>query len=310
MNIKVASLKIGVVGLGRMGHAIAYRLIQGGHQVVGFDASQQAQDDAQKIGVTCVQTLGELAQQVRIFWLMVPAGDVVDQVIASLLVHMRPEDIIIDGGNSLFHDSLRRHDELRVKNIHFLDCGTSGGLLGQEIGFSLMIGGDQEIFKKLIPVFDAIAAQNGYAYLGPSGAGHYVKMVHNGIEYALLQAYAEGFHLLAKQSHYKNLDLAQVSGVWRHGSVIRSWILDLAHNVFLKDQKLDGISGEIGENLTGRWTLDEAKKQGVPVDLIERALEIRALSRQTGGNYGTKVVALLRNQFGGHAVKKISDQKK
>ena len=301
-------MNIGLIGLGKMGHAIAHRLINGGHHVVGFDANPTAQEEAKKLGATTAHSIPELAQQVRIIWLMIPAGKLVDDVLKTLLPHLKPNDIIIDGGNSLFLDSIRRHELLRAKNINFLDCGTSGGLLGEKIGFSLMVGGDKEIFEKMNDIFRAIAAPDGFAYMGPSGAGHYVKMVHNGIEYALLQSYAEGFHLL-REGHYKELDLEKITNVWNHGAVIRSWILDLAHNVFEHDQKLIDISGEIGENLTGRWTSDEAKKHNIPVDLIERALAIRALSRQTGGNYGTKVVALLRNQFGGHDVKKINSKK-
>jgi 6-phosphogluconate dehydrogenase len=236
---------------------------------------------------------------------MVPAGDPVDAVIAELIEVAKPGDIIIDGGNSNFNDSIRLYNTLKLKQLNVIDCGTSGGVHGKDLGFSLMIGGDKDIFEKLEPIFKAISAPGGYEYMGPAGAGHYVKMVHNGIEYALLQAYAEGFDLL-KNGKYKDLDLAKVSEVWNRGSIIRSWILNLAHNVFVQDQDLKNISGEIGENKTGQWTLDEAKKCGVSVDLIEKSLQIRAWSRQTGGNYGTKVVAMLRNQFGGHSFKRLS----
>ncbi|KKQ33570.1 MAG: 6-phosphogluconate dehydrogenase (Decarboxylating) [candidate division TM6 bacterium GW2011_GWF2_37_49] len=300
-------MKICVIGLGRMGHAVAFRLISGGHEVWGFDTDSNNLKLASGIGVKVVFAVQELAQHASIFWLMIPAGDAVDSVINQLINVLKPGDILVDGGNSHFHDSVRRYKMLKEKQINFVDCGTSGGVQGKELGFSLMIGCDKNVFDKLEPIFKVLATSGGYAYMGPAGAGHYVKMVHNGIEYALLQSYAEGFHLL-KEGEYKDLDLAKVCDVWNHGSIIRSWILDLSHNVFIKDQNFSDISGQIGENKTGRWTIDEAKNKYVPVDLIERALEIRALSRKTGGNYATKIVALLRNQFGGHPFKKNGEE--
>ncbi|QQR48966.1 decarboxylating 6-phosphogluconate dehydrogenase [bacterium] len=295
-------MNIGIVGLGRMGQGIAARLIDNNHTVFGFDPTPQAQHDAQKIGVTLASSLDLLAKKVRVFWLMIPAGALIDTTIEQLLPHLQPNDILVDGGNSWFKDSQRRAALLAEKNIHFLDCGTSGGLAGREQGYSLMIGGKQEIFEQLESVFSALAAPNGYGYVGPAGAGHYVKMVHNGIEYSLLQAYAEGFHLL-KQGSYPHLDLEKISHIWLNGSIVRSWILQLANNVFTRDQKLETIAGEIGENQTGRWTLDEAQQHNVPMAMLKDALDIRTWSRETGGNYGTKVVAMLRNEFGGHTVK-------
>ncbi len=298
----MTNITIGLVGLGKMGHAIAHRLIKHNYSVSAYDPNTHAQEEAQKLGVTCANSLQELAIKTHVIWLMVPAGDPVDKIINELLPNLNSDHIIIDGGNSNFHNSIRRYDMLAQKNIAFLDCGTSGGLAGKQHGFSLMIGGDKKAFSKVKNIFAAIAAPSGFEYMGPAGAGHYVKMIHNGIEYAILQSYAEGFDLL-KNGRYKNLDLEKISKTWLNGSVIRSWILELAHNIFKHDQKLDTISGEIGENLTGQWTLEEAQEQKIPVDLIKRSLEIRAESRQTGGNYGTKVVAMLRNQFGGHEVK-------
>ncbi len=296
-------MKIGLIGLGRMGNAIACRLLKHGYEVCGFDRDEKNTKLAAAVGVKTVASLQDITKNVNVFWLMVPAGEIVDSVINDLQPHLKQGDIIIDGGNSNFKDTVRRYQNLISQKINYVDCGTSGGLHGKEIGFSLMIGGDKKIFENLEPIFKSIAAPKGYAYMGPSGAGHYVKMIHNGIEYALLQSYAEGFHLL-KDGKYKDLDLEKISDVWNHGSIIRSWILELAHNIFAQDQNLLDISGKIGENKTGRWTLDEAKEQNVPVDLIERSLEIRANSRQDGGNYATKVVAMLRNQFGGHAIEK------
>ncbi len=297
-------MKIGVIGLGRMGAAVAYRLYKAGFSVFGYDVDFQTCKEVEKIGVTCVASYEELSKNIDILWLMVPAGKVVDSVLESVQPYLKKETIIIDGGNSKFTDSLCRAKKLKKQNISFLDCGTSGGLYGKQIGFSLMIGGEHSAFKQAEPIFKAVAAPCGYGYMGPSGAGHYVKMVHNGIEYALLQAYAEGLHLL-KEGYYKELDLAKIANVWLHGSVIRSWLLELAKNVFEQDQEFKNISGQIGGGATGQWTVDEAHEQNISVRLIEASLAIRKESRQTGGNYATKLVALLREQFGGHEIKKI-----
>lgn len=296
----MASIKIGLIGLGRMGHAIASRLSN--FQVFAFDPKIKKLDLK---NVTLVKNLKELTSQVEILWLMVPAGQIVDDVIKELVPNLKKNSILVDGGNSNFQDSVRRYKELKTKNINFLDCGTSGGLQGKELGFSLMIGGDKEIFTKLELIFKAIAMPQGYAYMGSSGSGHFVKMVHNGIEYALLQSYAEGFNFLKNNPEYKNLDLGKISQVWNHGSIIRSWILQLAQNVFSKDQWFKNISGEIGENLTGRWTLEQAEKNKIKMPMLQKALEIREWSRETGGDYSTKLVAMLRHEFGGHTVKKI-----
>lgn len=301
-------MNIGVIGLGRMGSAIVARLIKGNHSVVGYDPSEKTRLQIELLGASTVSSLESMARQVRIFWLMIPAGDLIDEVIDELKPTLRPGDIVIDGGNSFFEHSINRYNDLAAIGVHYLDCGTSGGLAGETIGFSLMVGGEKAIFEKVIPLLQAIAAPEGYAYMGAPGSGHYVKMVHNGIEYALLQSYAEGFHLL-KEGQYKDLDLAAIAKVWNHGSIIRSYILELAKNVLDRDQNLSTISGEIGENLTGRWTADEAKRQDIPVTLIEEALAIRAMSRQTGGNYGTKLVAALRHAFGGHTVTKIEEKR-
>ncbi|OQA36404.1 MAG: 6-phosphogluconate dehydrogenase, NAD(+)-dependent, decarboxylating [Candidatus Dependentiae bacterium ADurb.Bin331] len=290
-----------VIGLGRMGSAIVYRLLKAGHAVVGYDPSAQARQEAATVGATIVSTLEECAHHAQIMWLMVPAGPIVDQVLRELLPHLNAGAVVIDGGNSKFSDSIRRFQELKSVGIEFLDCGTSGGLHGKEIGFSLMIGGDIQAFQKVEPIFTAIAAPQGYGLVGPSGCGHYVKMVHNGIEYALLQSYAEGLQLL-NEGEFKDLDLAKITNIWQHGSIIRSWILELTHEILKKDQKLEKISGTIAESGTGSWTVEEAHKQKVPVKLIEDALEIRAWSRESGGNYATKLVALMRNAFGGHAL--------
>jgi len=310
----VEIVNIGIVGLGKMGNAIAQRLVQAGYEVIGYDLNREALDQAHKIGVETASSLKDLAYSARIIWLMVPVGKPVDDTIEKLIPHLKGGDIIIDGGNSKFTDSIRRAQMLKPENIFFLDCGTSGGLQGRAFGFSLMVGGDEASYTKIHPLLVAIAAPGGVGYVGPSGAGHYVKMVHNSIEYALLQAYAEGFQLL-KQGSFKDtvFNLEHISNIWLNGSIIRSWILELTRDVFREyGQKFDDVIGEIQEGGTGRWSVEDAHKNHIPVRLIEESLKIREWSRKTGGNYSTKIVALLRNVFGGHSVKrktkKITDE--
>lgn len=298
-------MKLGIIGLGRMGDAIAQRVIEGGHEVVGFDPSAPAREHTQSLGAQVVATADQVAVHTQIIWLMVPAGPIVDNVIAQLKPALKPGAIIIDGGNSKFTDSMRRAKELAAHKIAFLDCGTSGGVHGREHGFSLMVGGDAAAYARVEPLLKVIAAPQSLGLVGPSGAGHYVKMVHNGIEYALLEAYAEGFQLIKQGSFKKDdLDLHQITSIWNHGSVIRSWLLQLSEDIFAKDQTFDSISGEIAQSGTGQWTVDEAHEHKIPVPCIEESLHVRAWSEKTGGNYATKIVALLRNAFGGHAVKK------
>lgn len=294
--------KVGVVGLGRMGEAVAYRLVKAGFEVVGFDPNPALKTQIEKEGIRFSISLEALVHDVDVIWLMVPAGAVVDSVLATIKVHAKPGTIIVDGGNSHFPDSQRRAKELAALEFSFIDCGTSGGVHGREFGFSLMVGGNKKIYDQIEPLFRALAASGGYAYMGPSGAGHYVKMIHNGIEYALMQSYAEGFELLKEGAFKKeDLDLAAITRVWNNGSIIRSWLAELSHQIFVEDQKLSSISGCVHESGTGAWTVEEAKRANVPVPLIEKALLIRKESRKTGGNYATKVVALMRNKFGGHA---------
>ncbi len=295
-------MKLGVIGLGRMGGAIAYRAVIMGHDVFGYDPDTTNSLEADKDGVTILGSLAQMAQQTNVFWLMVPAGEVVDQVIGDLRPHLKAGDIIIDGGNSNFKDTIRRAQQLKEYGILFLDCGTSGGVYGRSYGFCLMVGGDHASYIKIHEILEAIAAPGGLAHVGPSGAGHYVKMVHNGIEYGILQAYAEGFHLLHEGSFKEQLDLEQISRIWNISSVIRSFLLGLVHNVFEKDQKLDHISGAVGENGTGQWTLQEAKEQNIETPVLEASLKMREWSRTSGGNYTTKVIAMMRKEFGGHSL--------
>ncbi len=297
-------MNVGVIGLGKMGAAIAWRLVQAGVAVYGFDLDVRNVEEARSMGVTITSGYEHIASKARILWLMVPAGKIVDDVIAQLLPALKPGDIIIDGGNSLYTDSIARAHFLLSKGIYFIDCGTSGGVHGKDHGFSLMIGGNQAAYDQCMKLWRAVAAPEGFGRVGASGAGHYVKMVHNGIEYGLLQAYAEGFHLL-REGTFKSehLDLEQICNIWNHGSVVRSFILKLAQGIFKHDQLLDHVSGELGQLGTGRWTVEDAHKNNIPVPVIERSVKVRDESMQTGGNYTTKVIALLRNAFGGHSYK-------
>jgi 6-phosphogluconate dehydrogenase len=296
-------MKLGIYGLGKMGAAIAYRALKAGYCVLGYDPNLAAIKDAEKKGIELYDDPTALAQEADIIWLMVPAGRPVDDLLKQIAPVINAQKIIIDGGNSHFSDSVRRAKELQLKGISFLDCGTSGGIHGKENGFCLMVGGDYKAYEKILPVLQAIAMRDGIAHVGPSGAGHYVKMIHNGIEYGLLQAYGEGFHLL-REGDYKDLDLEQISKLWNHGAIIRSFLLELAHDVFKKDQYLSDVKGIIEEGGTGAWTVENAHKNKIPVPIIEKSLEVRKWSRQAGGNFATKVIAMLRNAFGGHRVEK------
>jgi 6-phosphogluconate dehydrogenase len=295
---------IGVVGLGRMGNAVVQRLCRAGHKVFVYDINESAVRAACALGARAVHSLSELAHQVRVVWLKLPAGILVDKACDELCVAYQAQNVvdalIVDGGNSHYLDSQRRAVYCAARGVSFVDCGTSGGVHGREVGFCLMMGGDRLQVERLTPILEALAAPYGYAHCGTSGAGHYVKMVHNGIEYALLQSYAEGFQVL-KEGAYPDLDLAKITGVWQHGSIIRSWINHLAHQVFVEHgQEFPDIAGVIGGGQTGTWTLEEARTRNISVPMIEQSLLVRDWSRRTGGNYATTLVALLRNAFGGH----------
>ncbi len=297
-------MNIGIVGLGKMGNAIAFRLLEAGHNVVGYDRGEEPKKLAGQMGVTIANDLADLAKQTRAIWLMVPVS-AVDAVIDELKSHLKADDIIIDGGNSYYEDSMRRAKALATDGIIFLDCGTSGGVAGRLGGFCLMVGGDEAAYTKIHSLLVAIAVPGGLGHVGPSGTGHYVKMVHNGIEYGLLQAYAEGFQII-KDGTFKEmgLDLEEISRIWNSGSIIRSFLLGLAHEVFEEDQALREVVGEIQEGGTGCWTVEEAKKHHISVPVIENALKVRTWSRESGGDYATKVIAMLRHKFGGHEVKR------
>jgi len=286
-----------------MGAGMTQRLLQGSHQVMVYDRSPDAVAAIASKGATATSSLEDLGQKLkspRVFWLMIPAGAPVDDTIQRLSATVSPGDIIIDGGNSNYKDSMRRAADLHSKQIEFLDAGVSGGIWGLKVGFNLMVGGNQAVFKQVEPIFKTLAPPDGYAYVGPSGAGHYAKMVHNVIEYSLLQAYAEGFEIL-KASPF-GFDLVQLSRLWNHGSVIRSWLLELAQAAFERDPELAHIKGYVEDSGEGRWTLQEAIDHAVPAPALAMSLFMRFRSRQDD-SFSAKVLAALRNEFGGHPVK-------
>jgi len=298
-------MKIGMTGLGRMGMNMTRRLLRAGVEVVANSRSRAKVDAAASEGAAPCYALEEMPGMLpspRVVWIMVPAGGPVDETIGRLLPHLEEGDIVIDGGNSWYKDSIRRHDMLKERGVRFLDAGTSGGVWGLKEGYCLMVGGEKEAFEHCEPVFAALAPEGGYLHCGPAGAGHFVKMVHNGIEYGMLQAYAEGFEILEKSPRYE-LDLAAVSRLWNRGSVVRSWLLELAERVFEEDPHLDGLKGYVADSGEGRWTVREAMDEDVPAPVITLSLLMRFRSRQED-SFAAKVIAGLRNQFGGHAVKK------
>ena len=286
-------MQLGMVGLGRMGAGMTERLRRAGHDVKTYDPNVDS----------TAGSLTELAQQLdppRHVWMMVPAGEITESTFRELLGILDAGDAIVDGGNSNFRDSQRRAAEARERDLFFLDVGVSGGIWGLQEGFSLMAGGEAEPAGRLLPVFQALAPEGGYAHVGPSGAGHFVKMVHNGVEYGLMQAYAEGFDLM--QASEFDLDLAAVAELWRHGSVVRSWLLDLLARALEEDPGLAGIRGYVEDSGEGRWTVEQAIEHAVPLHVITAALYARFASRQDE-SFAAKVNAALRNQFGGHAVR-------
>jgi 6-phosphogluconate dehydrogenase len=295
-------VKIGMVGLGKMGGNMARRLLRGGHEIVGYASNEASVRAIAEDGGVGASSLGDLVEKLeppRAIWLMVPAGDVTQAIIEELSKLLAPEDVIVDGGNSRYTDSIARAQSLRGRGISFIDCGTSGGIWGLEEGYCLMIGAESADFARLNPVFAALAPENGYAHVGPPGAGHFVKMVHNGVEYALMQAYGEGFEIL--ESGEFDLDMAQIAEVWRHGSVVRSWLLDLAASALKKDPALETVAGYVEDSGEGRWTLETAINNAVPAPTIALSLFARFASRREE-SFSNKLLAALRHEFGGHSV--------
>jgi 6-phosphogluconate dehydrogenase len=296
-------MRIGFIGLGRMGANMVRRLLRDKHQIVAYNRTAEKTKEIAGEGADGAFSIAELVgklEKPRAVWIMVPAGDATEAQIEELLEHLEPGDTIIDGGNTNFHDDQRRHPELKKKGIDYIDAGVSGGIWGLANGFCLMVGGDPEPVKRLEPVFLSLAPKDGYLHVGGPGAGHYVKMVHNGIEYGLMQAYAEGFEIM-HASDYR-LDLEAISKLWNHGSVVRSWLLELAERAFAGDQDLKHLKGWVADSGEGRWTVQEAIDKDVPAPVITLSLLTRFRSRQED-SYGAKVLAALRNEFGGHAVK-------
>ncbi len=300
-------MEIGMVGLGRMGGNMAHRLHDAGHEVAGYDARPETAREFEACLTRVASSLELLVdglKAARVVWLMVPAGEPTDDVIANLLTHMSAGDILIDGGNSHFRDSIRHAEESSRTGVRFLDIGVSGGIWGLREGYCLMAGGDIEAFRQVEPILKALAQTQGYAHVGPAGAGHYSKMVHNGIEYAMMQAYGEGFEVLKASSF--DFDLQQLSDLWMHGSVVRSWLLELAARSFGEDPDLSRIKGYVEDSGEGRWTIHEALEMGVPVPAMADSLFARFRSRQSE-SFSAKVIASLRHQFGGHAVVREDD---
>lgn len=297
-------MRVGYVGLGKMGANQVRRLLGGGHEVFGYDRTAEVVQELAGEGMGPAESLEDLASKLespRVFWLLVPQGAPIDQTIAALEPHVSEGDIIVDGGNSNFKDSMCRAAGLKEKGVHFLDIGTSGGVWGLKVGYCMMVGGEKSAFEAVEPLLKTLAPESGYLYVGESGSGHYVKMVHNGIEYALMQAYAEGFDLL--EACRFDVDLPAVADLWNHGSVIRSWLLELGASALKEDPQLAELEGWVNDSGMGRWTAHESIDLAVPAPTITAALFARFRSRRSN-TFSDRFLAALRNQFGGHAVKK------
>lgn len=302
-------MKLAMIGLGKMGMGLARRLVAGGHQVVGFSRTPATVHEAEGYGVIPAFSLEEAVEKLdsspRIVWLMLPAGDTISMTLQQLVALLGEGDIVVEGGNSHYKQSIERATMLRYKGIHMLDAGVSGGIWGFENGFNLMIGGDEDAYETLIPIFEALAPPGGYLRVGPNGAGHFAKMVHNGIEYGMMEAIAEGFEILAAKQEF-GFDLGALSRLWMNGSVIRSWLLELTGNVLEEDPDLDWVEPYVVDSGEGRWTVVESIDLDVPLPVITLALQMRFRSRQDN-SYAARLLAALRNQFGGHAVRRRED---
>ena len=300
-------MQLGLIGLGKMGGFMAERIHNAGHQVVGFDFSAEAVSKLAASGNVGANSLEDMVSKLeapRAVWMMVPSGDPVDQTIAKLEKLLSPGDIIIDGGNSNYKDTIRRHGEVTAKGFQYVDCGTSGGVWGLKEGYSMMIGGDKEPVEHLRPIWEALAPapDKGWGHVGPSGAGHFVKMVHNGIEYGMMQSYAEGFTIMEKKE-VLDLNLPQIAKIWQYGSVVRSWLLDLTADALEKNPTLEGLEAYVVDSGEGRWTVFEAIDLNVSAPIITESLIRRIRSREEN-NFTDRMISIQRNAFGGHAVKK------
>jgi 6-phosphogluconate dehydrogenase len=300
-------MQLGMIGLGKMGANMTTRLLAGGHSMVVHDRDADAMQGAKKAGATTAANLGDLVQQLqapRAVWVMVPAGDITENVIKELAELLSPGDTILDGGNSNYKESVRRGEQLRAAKIDFVDVGTSGGVWGLKEGYSMMIGGETAAVDRLRPIFETLApgAKLGWGHVGPTGSGHFVKMIHNGIEYGMMQAFAEGFEIMRAKKEF-GLDLHNIAEIWRHGSVVRSWLLDLTARALEDDPELSDIRGWVSDSGEGRWTVAEAIDLDVPSPVITLSLLARLTSRNPDA-YSAKLLSAMRNQFGGHAIKK------
>ena len=301
-------MRIGMIGLGKMGANMAKRLIDHGHEVVGFDLGAAARDAVAAFGADTAATLEEMASKLaepKVAWVMVPAGKPTDDTVATLGDMFSPGDVVIEGGNSNYKDAAAYAGQLAAKGVHYVDAGTSGGVWGLENGYCLMVGGTPEAVAIVEPIFVALAPEGGYAHVGPVGAGHFVKMVHNGVEYGLMQAYAEGFDLMRAAKEF-DLDLHQIASIWRYGSVVRSWLLDLAELALRPEANIENIEPYVVDTGEGRWTVQEAVDRAVPMPVIAASLFERFASRDEE-RFADRLLAALRNQFGGHAVVTLSD---
>lgn len=297
-------MELGFIGLGKMGMNMVTRLRRDNHRVVVFDRStdlvQQAGGQGCVASSSLAEMIGKLAAP-RTVWIMVPSGAPTEETVQAIAALLQPGDTVVDGGNTRFHDDVRRAADLKKKQLHYVDAGTSGGIWGLKVGYCLMIGGEEAPVKRLTPLFTTLAPENGWAHVGGHGAGHYVKMVHNGIEYSMMQGYAEGFELMSKSEY--NLDLGRVADLWMHGSVVRSWLLELAVDALKDDPKLDKLKGFVQDSGEGRWMIADAIEKDVPVPTLTTALFTRFRSRQDQ-SFAEKMLAALRNAFGGHAVRR------
>jgi len=300
-------MHMAMIGLGRMGTGMATRLLRKGHELVVYNRSPEKSEElAEAEGAKAAMALEQavqLLERPRILWMMLPSGQVVDEHIEKLLALLEPEDILVDGGNTHYIDDVRRAESAQKYGVNYLDVGVSGGIWGLKEGFCIMIGGPEQVFEQLKPFLHSLAPEDGYLYCGPAGAGHFVKMIHNGIEYGMLQAYAEGFSLLEHSPFARHLNFSRVSKMWNNGSVIRSWLLELAEEAFKKSSQLDDLSAWVGDSGEGRWTVQQAIQSSVPAPVLSLALMERFRSREEN-SFSDRFIAALRQQFGGHAVKK------
>jgi 6-phosphogluconate dehydrogenase len=297
-------MEVGIIGLGRMGMNMARRLLGGGHRVVVYNRTMDKTAEMKKEGAVGTASVEELVQKLgtpRVAWMMLPAGKVIDDHVDMFSYLLSSGDLLVDGGNTYYKDDLRRAEKLKPKGIHYVDAGVSGGIWGLKEGYCLMIGGEKTAFKQIEPLLETLAPKDGYLYCGPTGAGHFVKMVHNGIEYGLMQAYGEGFSLLNASPYNEFLDFSHLAHLWNQGSVVRSWLLELLESAFAKDRRLSEITGYVEDSGEGRWTVEQAIETAVPIPVIAQSLFERFRSREKD-SFSDRVLAALRREFGGHAV--------